>query len=43
MYLSEQCQLAKACALAHPCQLILVIIIDGEAALLHNIKHVACT
>lgn len=41
--LSEQSQLSKAGALANPCQLILIIIIDGEAALLHHIKHIPCT
>lgn len=41
--LSEQSQLSKAGALANTCQLILIIIIDGEAALLHHIKYIPCT
>ena len=43
MYLSEQGKLPKAGALANPSQLILVIIIDCEAALLHHIEHIPCS
>ena len=40
--LSEQGKLSKAGALANSGQLILIIIIDGEAALLHHVEHIPC-
>ena len=41
-HLSEQRQLSKAGALADSCQLILIIIVDGDVALLHHVEHIPC-